>query len=532
MQRIAALVGILALVLLFAIAFWFRVAHLQKVPGINGDEAWYGVQAANLLAGRPLAWWTPTGLPLNPFFTSIEVLLLAIFKPAFWILRAPAVISGVLTVVLTYVLGARALDRIAALIATILMATLPIAIGYSRFGWDPSQTPLFSLLALSFALRGHALGTALSFLLCLVVHASNVFLLPALALPFLTTTVRRCPGWPARGWGWLLGTAAAAVAIILAFTHLFPHVIRIDPARLLDAPALAIFLGHYGRLISGITLYEYVVGPVSPPLARCHDWAFWILLLILLDVGLRRLAWQGQWERVALVVGLGASALGLYVIAGPEVIRPHIERYGMFLVTPTVLVLACLVRSLMPESTTACFSASGRRWLAGVTAVGWTLLLVFHQNYFEPIRRTGGQSHRTFRTAGTEPKQRAFAGIVHELERTGGGREGRIVTEDWWLHHPLKFLASSRKTIKIICAHTDFDPDLKALRYFLHAELRCGAYVVGFVGGPAERVILAGTPAGVLRRWVIPDNSGRGLITVYHLEGEMLGQRVDPHAWR
>ena len=77
-----------------------------------------------------------------------------------------------------------------------------------------------------------------------------------------------------------------------------------------------------------------------------------------------------------LLVALGASALGLYVVAGPESIRPHSERYGMFLVTPTVLGVACLIRSLMPESPQPWWSlAPSRRGVLGVTAVGWLLLV-------------------------------------------------------------------------------------------------------------------------------------------------------------
>ena len=50
---------------------------------------------------------TPTGNPLIPFHTGIEVLLLLVSRPAFWILRIPSVISGILAVILAYALGSR-----------------------------------------------------------------------------------------------------------------------------------------------------------------------------------------------------------------------------------------------------------------------------------------------------------------------------------------------------------------------------------------------------------------------------------------
>src|SRR4051812_17499537 len=45
---------------------WYRSVDLGNVPGINGDEAWYGVQMESMLAGAPVRWLTPSRLPLNP----------------------------------------------------------------------------------------------------------------------------------------------------------------------------------------------------------------------------------------------------------------------------------------------------------------------------------------------------------------------------------------------------------------------------------------------------------------------------------
>ena len=55
-------------VLVLGVAVWFRVWNLDHVPGINGDEAWYGVQAMSWLRGEAVSWTTPTGNPLNPLY--------------------------------------------------------------------------------------------------------------------------------------------------------------------------------------------------------------------------------------------------------------------------------------------------------------------------------------------------------------------------------------------------------------------------------------------------------------------------------
>src|SRR5882672_8140601 len=63
--RLAALVVTTALIVVGA---WFRVWRLDRVPGLNGDEAWSGVQALKFLHGESVSWQTPTGNPLNVFF--------------------------------------------------------------------------------------------------------------------------------------------------------------------------------------------------------------------------------------------------------------------------------------------------------------------------------------------------------------------------------------------------------------------------------------------------------------------------------
>src|SRR5690242_18276870 len=96
---------------LFGVAVWFRVTSLEALPDVESDEAWYGIQAYRLGHGQPFEFQTPNCNPLNPLHTGLEVPLLLVFSPAYWILRAPAVLAGLLTIALTYFLGARAFGR-------------------------------------------------------------------------------------------------------------------------------------------------------------------------------------------------------------------------------------------------------------------------------------------------------------------------------------------------------------------------------------------------------------------------------------
>src|ERR1700676_2739427 len=84
---------------LLVTAVWFRCCDLSRVPGVNGDEAWYGVQAELVLRGEPVPWRTPTGNLMNPFFFGPQLLLHALWPPSFELLRATALASGLAALV-------------------------------------------------------------------------------------------------------------------------------------------------------------------------------------------------------------------------------------------------------------------------------------------------------------------------------------------------------------------------------------------------------------------------------------------------
>src|SRR5262245_46303352 len=64
-------------------ALLLRIIGLGHIPGINGDEAWYGVKAQQMAAGQPVLWRTPSGNLLNPFDTGFLYWLQKLFPPSF-----------------------------------------------------------------------------------------------------------------------------------------------------------------------------------------------------------------------------------------------------------------------------------------------------------------------------------------------------------------------------------------------------------------------------------------------------------------
>src|SRR5688572_9295696 len=78
---------------LAVLACGFRAWNIDSIPGINGDEAWYGIQAIQMLRGETSTWRTPMDNPLNPFFFVPHLLLHALWAPSPALLRMPALVS-------------------------------------------------------------------------------------------------------------------------------------------------------------------------------------------------------------------------------------------------------------------------------------------------------------------------------------------------------------------------------------------------------------------------------------------------------
>ena len=162
-----------------------------RIPGVNGDEAWYGVQAERIIDRGCVAARTPTGNPLNPFMIVPQVLLHEFSPPSFALLRTPALVSGLLALLLNLAMCARAFGWRMAWLTTLIHAVLPINIAYSRFAWDASQSLLFTLPVIYAGVlaiqqptkRRHWTGMGVLFLSAsILVHPTNTFAGPFFAV--------------------------------------------------------------------------------------------------------------------------------------------------------------------------------------------------------------------------------------------------------------------------------------------------------------------------------------------------------------
>jgi hypothetical protein len=450
----------LNLLALGGIGVWFRVWQLGSVPGINGDEAWYGIEAMRLLAGEPIQWRTPTNNPLNLLYFGPLVLLHLLAEPSPALLRGAALASGLAALPAAFWLGRKAFGVQHAVIATVVVAVLPVNIAYSRFGWDASQTLLATLPVAYLPLAAMAeverrqrwlIAAAVCLLAAMWVHPTNIFAAPMVALPALVMwRDELATSWRGqslgRRWGIVAGAATSAAVVGALSRHWLLAVLE----RLADPAQFGRFLIHYHRLFTGTTVYRYIAGSAwaDDPWTSLPQWdlmltdlaAWGVSLVALVTVG--RHAWHNRSSRDgALLLAWGVMVVGFYLVAGIGAIQPHFERYSLCLLAPGVAVLARAVELHCRRVN----AISSPALVAGLAA-SWLLLLGFGSHYFDCFYQTGGRSHDTFRSAEVEPKAAALAQI---LAASPTEATIWIATSEYWNDRPLAYLASSHSRVRV-----------------------------------------------------------------------------------
>jgi hypothetical protein len=508
--------------LLLVVVLALRMWRLENIPGVNGDEAWSGVQAARLAAGESSAWWTPTGNPVNVFFLFPLAALHTVFAPSFALLRVVSLASGVAALAVNFFLCRRVFDQRTAVVSTLLLAVLPIDIAYSRFAWDASQSLLATMLVLYLPLlhygKGYetpSLGVAglVALAAALVVHPTNLFAAPLVVVPIAYAW--RNTAWskiqqiavPLRGWTLALlvvGGVAAAYVAIMAVSG--------TAATRRGPDELGLFVQNYLHLFSGATVYEYISGvDAAAGFVASYAWlplaSNWLFAATVAIGGwgmMRRLHADGSPGDVVLLIGWAVMLLGFFLVAGPDAIAPHLERYGICLIAPGAVVLSRgLAWWIEPRQSHARAAA----WL--LAASGWLVAVIFYLGYFDFMEQTGGRSHMTFRTAAVEPKLAALRYI--EAHRAAGERV-RIVAGQWWNYWPLAYLATGDGTLRVESGQswqttnaTRNDEDRSAQTWY-----------VEFAGSPQEASLLGRLrQAGEnVERHLILDYAGEPVLSV------------------
>lgn len=526
--------------LLLAVAVFLRGWQLDHLPGVNGDEAWMGVQAQRFLdtlgsgsasgegTAAAVEWTTPTGNAINWLLFWPTVLLHAWLPPSIGLLRLPAMLSGVLALGINYWLAKRVFGQRLATISTIVLAVLPINIAYARFGWDASQSLLVTLPVLYLSLlavnepqrrRLWLLWAAASQALALLVHPTNIFTAPLLVIAGGTCywPEIRLQAQEVQRRRLVPFVLSAASLLVAATTWLLWPWVEIAITRVATPGELGTFLARWVDLFSGVTVYQFIPGSLVDGAATStivyRTTATLVVTLAMWGAYQRTMETRTTTLKV-LLGGSLVSLIGFFLIAGPEAIRPHFERYGLCLIASGSVVL----------------SLGADWWLTrpkdhwtpltrlAVPALAWLLLTGYGVFYVGHFNRTGGDSHAAFRTAEIEPKQAALQTVLSGSNSTKGeSADGSrlIVAADWWTYWPLAYLAHGRPEVTVCQADASTNDLTTATR-----PRRDNVYWVGFHDTPARKAWLSRCQAAgyAPQETRCNDYAGRAVLSILRVQ--------------
>jgi hypothetical protein len=441
---VAAAIGGMALCLAL------RLIWLDRLPGINGDEAWYGVQVQRLMEGTSWSGRTPTGLPTNPLLIVTHWSLLQFCEPSFWVLRLPIAIWSAVGLVLTGVFY-RVLygDRTESLVVIFVTACLPAHLAYSRFCWDSSfafvSFPLF-IFPLLRVIEGHRNVSNVSLfiagsVLTVWVHATHALLVVAgfvvLMLQYkgaILAFLKRRP---------FTSLALAAVAVLIAWWAVREsYQLRILLQSVISSvDRLPQHLAGLSDVMLGPRVYRYLAGTPEHESIVAGRIVFYILAAAFLGA---------MWIRGPIgdrkLVLVAVLTLLLVFLAG-RMLRLHresYERYILYLVPFLGLIIVRGTRALVAPTGLA-HARVIHTWL--LLALSFFFLIQSWRAYFEPLRDAAyaAQQHRTFRSDSMEPKA-AAAAVIREYSAFSPVAIP-VFVEDWWVQHALDYLLDNRWSV-------------------------------------------------------------------------------------
>jgi hypothetical protein len=489
-----------------------RTLAIDRWPGINGDEAWYGVNVQEFLNGGTPFWHTGIGNPLNPIHSGLLLALSTVAGPSATVLRAPEVLLGLLAVAIAYPLLARPLGSRAALLATVFLAVSPAAVAYARLGWDPSGTPLVTLLAIGAALANRPVLALIAIAFGFFVHPTNIFVTPIVAAAWAPHAIDRYRAASPATRSWIVRAVIAGAIVALPVMAWLAVRVAANPNTSLPSISMVIErvtspqlwaarAWGFVALFSGISTAIHIGGPIQPAVANTANVSVALLLLLTIVSGWKALREHrhASW----LMAGIVVAFAGFHVVAMDVALSPTSERYGMFMLVPIVIVLAIAI-----DAATSRQLVIGRSAAMMMTAA---LVAVLVGGYFYPLATRGGDAMTTYRTGTREPKLAAFEFI----EADSRADSVKVIAEGWWLYWTLRYFAGPNGRIHVEpVPNTNMPGGIRpagAIEPIVPQAQR--TYVVAFAGSgfPAT---LTGTGAV----FTASDPIGRPIVQVFAVE--------------
>ncbi len=519
--------GLVVASLLLGTALCFRTMKLGSVPGINGDEGWWGMQAVSLVRhSRLLFERTTAGNPVSLLFATPLSWVHHLAQPSFALLRSVSVITNLAAVALNFWIGCSFFGRRAGIAHGVLVALLPAAIAHSRFAQDPSQSIFATTLVIGCALASARAQTRAwlpsaaalpSLVVAVWVHPTNVFVAPFLLVPGVLVVFKMRPSdRRSRRFYWAALATLAALVALFAWLVVWPKLasytsqhgflnkpwLELASGRIRDGRHWLDFAKHYGRLFSGVTVYDYMSG--AHLLRGVYDAAFAVVAILVVTGVVSLARTQGlssaEWTAVS---GWFLSLLVYVVFGGEAAIHPSVERYGLCLIVPGALFAALGFKgwlALVPRYASLVFFAAGS---LGALALG-----AFYINYFREFATSGGRSEATFMTSYDEPKKLA---LELALSQGSAAPSLTIVAQEWWHYWPIRYLASVSDRVRVETRLHDIRPgEVEGAK--AHGNL----FFIEFVGHREEGAARAWAASHglALSTAFVEDSSGRKLLAV------------------
>lgn len=476
---------------LVAAAVALRIYRLGDIPGLIGDEAWYGVQAQQLVAGSGGELRTPTGNVPGLFQLGSTILLHLVAQPSALLLRVPALVSSLAAMGLAYAVGRRFFGPVAGMGALVIMACLPANLAYARLGWDPSHAAMFILAAVYAALSRRRLLAVLLFGLALANHPAAVFVAPFLAFVYGGAVFGEAPRGAA-----VLTTAlfASLLAVAIALTTLitpsassYVSTMQIV-GRISDPLQWLSFCSGVVRLLSGDTTSIFIAGRGLGPATTTVHLVIGLGLVGLTINGAIGLIRKPDRLVAACCVGWCASMLLLYLVGGSWALRPGLERFAMPVLPLTALVAGILVqRSMSRVAAQAVLVTVG---LGGLTSFAVTIL--------QPLGR--GDARRAEAVWIGFPSLNAEA--LRVIDRDAPAGNVAVVAEDWWIYWPLAYRAPADR-FTIIRSDSGMSPDIDA--YWITYQGGEMDRALGGSGYDFSRTVTSADGSQALRIWRSPE---------------------------
>lgn len=139
-------------IIIFALAFFVRIYNISLLP-LNHDEANWMIPCVDnfdKFFGIPVACF---GGYIRPFLSYFVIFTQKIFTSPEYIVRIPAVIFGVATIILTFKLGEELYNKKCGWLSAAILSFLPWHIIQSRDGREMILNPFFGCLIILFLIR-------------------------------------------------------------------------------------------------------------------------------------------------------------------------------------------------------------------------------------------------------------------------------------------------------------------------------------------------------------------------------------------